>query len=242
MYEEAMLIFIDAVTDAGPGNEFLKDFRPFQKMISSFGMFNSLSETLLKITSPGVPDFFQGTEIWNYSLVDPDNRRPVDYEKRARMLDRIRKQEADGEAAAFARGLAGRMQTGEIKLFLIYKALNCRRDNRELYDAGEYIPLEIEGPAAYRVCAFARRLRECAAVAVVPRFLTGLLRDPAAGIGDEALWGGTFVVVPFEEAGVRYRNIFTGEIFAVERRDGASLLPLARLFANFPAALLERKI
>lgn len=239
-YEDAMLVFIDAIMDPGPGNQFLQDFKPFQEMISHGGMLNSLSETLLKIASPGVPDFYQGTEIWDFSLVDPDNRKQVDYEKRIRMLGRIKKQERSGGSAEFARSLASHMKTGEIKLFLIYKALNYRRENRELFDAGEYVQLEAEGKNAYHVCAFARRLLKNTVIAVVPRFMETFLRETAGGQGNAGLWGDSFLVVQYEEAGAQYRNIFTGEVITVERNEGASLLPLARLFANFPVALLER--
>jgi (1->4)-alpha-D-glucan 1-alpha-D-glucosylmutase len=242
MYEEALLIFVDAVTDAKPGNEFLDDFRPFQKMISSCGMFNSLSETLLKITSPGVPDFYQGTELWNFSLVDPDNRRPVDYGKRTGMLDRIKKQEASVRPARLARDLAARRETGEIKLFLICKALNYRKANREIFDSGEYLPLETEGRSAYHVCAFARRLQSRAAITIVPRFLASCKGEPAGPGGAAGFWDDSSIVIPYEEEGTQYRNIFTGEVVAVVRRGGASLLPLARLFENFPVALLERKL
>ncbi|MGE5301364.1 MAG: malto-oligosyltrehalose synthase [Acidobacteriota bacterium] len=242
MYEEALLIFVDAVTDAGPDNEFLDDFRPFQKMISSCGMSNSLSETLLKITSPGVPDFYQGTELWNFSLVDPDNRRPVDYGKRTRMLDRIKKREASIGPAGLARDLAVRKETGEIKLFLIYKALNYRRENREIFDAGEYLPLETEGRSAYHVCAFARRLQGRAAITVVPRFLAACKGEPAGPGGEAGFWDDSSVVIPYEDEGAQYRNIFTGEVVTVVRRAGAAVLQLVRLFENFPVALLERKV
>ena len=140
IYEDALMIFIERVMDTHPVNQFLKDFLPFQKKISHYGMFNSLSKALLKITSPGVPDFYQGTEIWDFSLVDPDNRRPVDYDLRIRMFEELKKRESDIGPLKLINELTVNKDNGKIKMYLIYKSLNFRKNNRELFERGEYLP------------------------------------------------------------------------------------------------------
>ncbi|RJQ23960.1 MAG: malto-oligosyltrehalose synthase [Nitrospiraceae bacterium] len=240
-YEDALITFIESVMSGMHDNEFLKDFLPFQKVISHYGMFNSLSQTLLKITSPGVPDFYQGTEIWDFSLVDPDNRRPVDYNDRTRMLEEIKKDGSEKTPTEFARELTANKEDGRIKLYLTYKALNFRRDNRMLFDAGEYIPLEVRGEKSEHVCAFARKAGASTALVAVPRFLTGLIQPEGLPFGAE-VWADSFLIVPPDEAGSGYRNIFTGESVAVRKQDGTDVLFFSEVFANFPVALLERII
>jgi (1->4)-alpha-D-glucan 1-alpha-D-glucosylmutase len=123
MYEEAMTVFVDTILDRNRDNPFLTDFVPFQQRVSLFGMYNSAAQALLKICSPGVPDFYQGTEAWNLSLVDPDNRMPVDYGLRMRMLDEMKEQLARRGTAAYAKDLTSSMEDGRIKLYITYKAL-----------------------------------------------------------------------------------------------------------------------
>lgn len=241
IYEDAVMIFVDSVLGGLPGNQFFREFVPFQKKISHFGMFNSLSQTLLKITCPGVPDFYQGTEIWDFSLVDPDNRRPVDYGLRLEMLRRLRDSEGRTAGHVLSREMTLRKETGEIKLYVTYKALCYRRSNIALFGEGEYMPLETGGKAADYICAFARRLGRSEAIVVVPRFLIRLLPDADLLPFGHEIWDDTAVIVPFAEEGRRYRNVFTSEIVAVRRKNEALCLYLSEVFANFPVALLERE-
>ena len=233
-YENAITNFIEGVLT--PGNSFLRDLEPFQKKISHYGMFNSLSQTLLKITSPGVPDFYQGTEIWDFSLVDPDNRRPVDYSVRMRMLEEIGKRGSEVSAAELARELTADKESGKIKLYMTYKALNQRRENREPFEKGEYIPLEDGGEKAGHICAFSRRSEKSAIVVVVPRFLTRVMALDALPLGEE-VWGDTFVKLPTVEGS--YHNIFTGESVVPTDKNGSAAIRIADLFTTFPVALLE---
>ena len=239
-YEEALIAFVHALLTPAEGNRFLNDFLPFQQTISRYGMYNSLSQTLLKICAPGVPDFYQGAELWNFSLVDPDNRRPVDYGTRVRVLKEIKKQEAEAGPFELARKLMMDKESGAIKQYLIYKALNYRKANREVFEGGEYLPLEPVGEKAQHVCAFARRTENSTVLAVVPRFLTRLTQRPEDfpfGIG---AWENTAVLIPFETEGASFRNIFTAErVTAVSRAGEAALYP-SELFASFPVALLEK--
>jgi (1->4)-alpha-D-glucan 1-alpha-D-glucosylmutase len=240
IYEDAFSIFIDKVMNNKSDNQFLKDFIPFQRKVSHCGMFNSLSQTLLKITSPGVPDFYQGTEIWDFSLVDPDNRRPVDYTLRREMLNKLKRRESELGPLKLAKELIINKETGMIKLYLIYKALNYRKAHRELFEIGEYVPLETMGERANNICVFVRRIGNTRAITVVPRFFTKLIsEDDGLPLGKE-IWKDTFAVIPFGDIGAKYRNVFTGEIVSIESHKGAITLLLSDIFMNFPVALMEK--
>ena len=240
MYEDSLMIFIDKIMDRKPENRFLGDFAAFQKKIAEYGMYNSLSQTLLKIASPGVPDFYQGTELWDLSLVDPDNRRPVDYALRIRMLEELKKRESELPLQKLAEDLTVTRETGMIKLYLIRKALNYRMGKRGLFESGEYLPLEVMGQRAVHVCAFARRIGNERIIVAVPRLLAKLIPDPAVLPLGEAVWGKSFIVVPIAEPGAQYRNIFTGELITARDFEDATALHLSEVFAHFPAAMLER--
>jgi (1->4)-alpha-D-glucan 1-alpha-D-glucosylmutase len=239
LYEEAMMIFIETVMMDAPDNIFLKSFIPFQKMISHYGIYNSLSQTLLKITSPGIPDFYQGTELLNFSLVDPDNRRPVDYDTRIRMLKEIKRQESLMLPSKIARELTLKKEDGMIKMYLIYKSLGYRRANKVLFEQGEYIFLETFGEHADNICAFARRYKNTIALSIVPRFFTRLsktIEDLPLGID---AWNDTVVAVLSENTGKKYRNIFTNEVLITDNYNGVTGLSLAEVFKDFPVALLD---
>jgi len=240
IYEDALLIFIEKVMDNKSDNQFLKDFVPFQRKISHCGMFNSLSQTLLKITSPGVPDFYQGTEIWDFSLVDPDNRRPVDYGMRMKMFEEIKSRESEVGSFMLAKELLTNKDNGKVKLYLIYKALNYRKAHRDLFETGEYIPLETMGEKANNICVFVRRIGNTRAIAVAPRFFAKLISEnDGLPLGKE-IWKDTFIVIPFADIGAKYRNVFTGEIATVASYKGATALFLSDIFMNFPVALMEK--
>jgi (1->4)-alpha-D-glucan 1-alpha-D-glucosylmutase len=239
-HEEAMSNFIAAILSHGQKNPFLEDFEILQKKVSYFGMFNSLSQTLLKITSPGVPDFYQGTEIWDFSLVDPDNRRPVDFHIRKDMLGVLKgKMVIYGpDLPGFANSLVQKWGNGFIKLYVIYKSLNYRKENRELFMEGAYIPLVSDGDRKDHVCAFARKGEAKTVLVIVPRFLTPLIQMDELPFGKET-WGDSWAVIPPEISAVRFNNIFTGETIELVERDGKAALALDQVFANFPVAMLE---
>jgi (1->4)-alpha-D-glucan 1-alpha-D-glucosylmutase len=241
-YEEALLTFVDMLLLRSHENLFLKDFLPFQEKISYFGMFNSLSQTLLKITSPGVPDFYQGTELWDLSLVDPDNRRPVDFRLRAHMIRELKKSLATKETGlrTLARRLFRKWRDGAIKLYVTFMALNYRKENHLLFKDGRYLPFEVDGAARENVCAYARIAGESTALIVVPRFLTRLLKNPDEAPFGEAIWGDTGVLLPDEISGTNYRNIFTRDTVKVAEQNGTRKLPVSEVLTNFPVALLEK--
>jgi (1->4)-alpha-D-glucan 1-alpha-D-glucosylmutase len=238
-YDEAARQFIAAVLDEEKGAAFLADFRPFQRSVSSFGLLNSLSQTLLKITSPGVPDTYQGTELWDFSLVDPDNRRPVDYDHRRSLLDALRA--SAGEVGAgrleLARELVKTRQDGRIKLYVTSEALRLRRENLDLWTTGDYLPLETTGSAADRIVAFARRNSDSWAIVAVPRLALQLSPDGSAWpLGKD--WGDTRILPPASEllkSDSSFVDIFTGRRFELRSNDQG--WSAAELFADFPLVL-----
>lgn len=239
-HEEAVLAFIDALLTPARHNHFLPDFAAFQRVTAAGGIFNSLAQTLLKITSPGIPDFYQGNELWDFSLVDPDNRRLVDYRIREELLTGLlRQEEADGPLET-ARDVVATRQDGRIKLYLTYKALNFRRENRELFEAGRYLPLTVEGPRQEHVCAFQRSVNGRSCLVLVPRFCSRLI-EKADGLPlGAAIWAETRLLLPDETKPGSYRNLFSGEILQPVQENGLCSFVLAEIFATFPVALLER--
>lgn len=239
-YEEALLRFVDAVLNRSPRNVFLNDLLPFQKKISHYGLFNSLSQTLLKICAPGVPDFYQGTDLWDFSLVDPDNRRPVDYQKRIHILQELKYLESSMARERFLEQLIRNKEDGRIRLYLIWKALNYRKNNRELFETGDYRPIEPEGPKARNACAFMRKAGNRSIIVAVPLFLTRLISGAGSVPFGEAVWGDTGCVLQEADGGARYRNVFTGEVIYPAAINGKKILFLSDVFSKFPVALLEQ--
>jgi (1->4)-alpha-D-glucan 1-alpha-D-glucosylmutase len=240
LYEEALVIFIEKILDNRGDNPFLRDFMIFQRRISGYGMYNSLSQTLLRIASPGVPDFYQGTELWSFTLVDPDNRGLVDYDLRISMLAEINKLRQKLGRPELCRRLWLDRDSGMIKQYIISAALQHRRNSRALFEQGEYLPLEVQGNRAENVCAFARRLGNDSVIVAVPRLLTRVISDPAGPFSGGEVWDGSSLLVPYEKEGAAYRDILTGEMINVQKQNEASILPLSGIFAHLPVALLER--
>ena len=192
-YESAFQSFLAAILDRSPGNNFLTAFQRFQAMIARPGIFNSLSQTVLKITSPGVPDFYQGTEVWNFSLTDPDNRRPVDYELLRRLLRRLRDAE-DQNTENLVDQLIQDPVDGAIKLYVTRSALRFRRANRELFAKGSYTGLRVAGKKQRHVITFSRSYRHREVVVVVGRFFALLVADKSLPVGKET-WSDTAVIL-----------------------------------------------
>lgn len=192
-YEEGFLAFVDKVLDFDESNSFIQEFLPFQKRVAGYGIFNSLSQTLLKYTSPGVPDTYQGTELWDLSMVDPDNRRPVDYEQRFSILKEI-KEKAQTDILALIDDLLSSREDGRIKLFLTYKALQARTQNLAVFQKGDYQPLEVSGKFKEHIVAFARSNGNKTIVVITPRFLTSLIKPGEYPLGEQ--WQDTCVHLP----------------------------------------------
>lgn len=232
-YEGALIMFLEGILECSNQNEFLEDFLRFEKRIAYYGALNSLAQVLLKITSPGVPDFYQGTELWDFSLVDPDNRRPVDFERRIELLEGIIHLESQGQQSMIQQVLNS-WEDGRVKLYLTYKALNARRSNPDVFLNGQYIPLQVTGQRQEHVCAFGRHKGGAWLLVVVPRLLTKLVPAGTLPLG-RRVWGDDLLLLP-EGVPEYWLNVFTGEHLRLSlTRKG---LPLSDIMGMFPVALL----
>ncbi|MGA1874845.1 MAG: malto-oligosyltrehalose synthase [bacterium] len=229
VYEEKLISFIDKVMVRTEQNRFLKEFLPFQKRVAYYGLFNSLSQTLLKITSPGVPDFYRGTELWDFSFVDPDNRRPVDFEQRKSFLAEIREREKR-DVFDLIRELLSTMEDGRIKLFITYRALQARARHLELFQEGDYIPLKVGGKYREHIIAFLRERENLSSITVVPRFLTSLTPEDELPLG-EKIWEDTHLFMTGEMR--LWKDIFTDRTI-----QGEESMPVGLLFQDLPVAML----
>jgi (1->4)-alpha-D-glucan 1-alpha-D-glucosylmutase len=216
---------------------FVERLRAFAAGIARVGRVNSLAQLAIKLTTPGVPDFYQGTELWSLDLVDPDNRRCVDHCLRRSLLGELetRFDCSAGERVERVRDLVARMGEGRIKLYVTWRGLAARRARRALFDDGDYVALKTSGEHAERLCAFARVHGADASITVVPRLIARLDEGAAAPLG--RAWNDTRVELPSRLAG-RYVNVFTGDTVLGEEDGG---LRVAEVFANFPVAILTRE-
>ncbi len=235
-YEEAVDQFVERVLDREANREFLENLRGFVATVAPAGMWNSLAQTVLKIASPGVPDFYQGTEIWDFSLVDPDNRRAVDYALRQCLLNKLRELESAGVEPLLER-LLGDAQNGAIKLYVTQRGLCFRKTHPELFAAGAYLPLRGLGRHQNHVVAFARTDGQGSAIAVAGRFFMTLAGN-STPTGPE-VWSDSALLLRRELGWKAYRDVFTRRTLEVETRGGKHLLPLANVFRHLPVALLE---
>jgi (1->4)-alpha-D-glucan 1-alpha-D-glucosylmutase len=233
-HEDALKSFIDQVLDPGRGARFIAALEEFHSRVAGLGALNSLSQVLLKATCPGVPDFYQGTELWDFSMVDPDNRRPVDYDRRIQLLDSIRDAVGNSEKL---QDIVQNWRDGRVKMHVVARALNFRREHESLFSQGAYIPLTVGGDQADSIIAFARKHNNQFAVTVVPRFLAraGL---PAGQLVMPDLWNRTTIRFP-NRAPETWRNEMTGE--TVQLLPGSLELPLTFL-SGFPVALLSSAV
>ena len=221
-WEEALRGYVEDLFRLPPKHPLWKGLQPFAERVARIGMHNSLAQLVLKIAAPGVPDFYQGAELWDLALVDPDNRRPVDFALRRRLLGQVTERALP--RAEIARELYRGWPDGRIKLFLTHAGLQARRSEPQLFGDGAYRALEAEGPRAANLCAFARLHGEKTAVVVAPRLVAGLL-DGARLPADR--FSGTRVWLP---PGKRWVDALTGE----PRASGA----VDELFSTLPVALL----
>jgi (1->4)-alpha-D-glucan 1-alpha-D-glucosylmutase len=236
-YERSLDSFIEEILSDVPLSAFRTDFEPFARKIAAWGIWNSLGQTLLKLCSPGVPDIYRGTEFWELSLVDPDNRRPVDFELRQKILDELRsRSNGPGGRQQLVADLLASATDGAVKLFVIFEALALRRKSPDLFTTGAYVPLPAEGARESHLCAFARVGPEHSALVVVPRLVTRLTNESQAAPIGQAVWENTLLRLPPEFAGSRWRNVFTGAEIAC---DSDRSLAVDQVLAAFPVALLE---
>jgi len=216
-------------------SSFFKQMTQFIAPVSYFGVINSLAQLLLKLTSPGVPDIYRGNELWEFNLVDPDNRRSLNFDHQRHTLnDLLRRGNASG-FGALCHELMERYEDGRLKMWTTLRALNYRRENSELFRLGAYVPLTVLNEKQEHIVSFARAYQGKAAIIVAPRFsftlMKGRLEPPLKDV-----WGRAELALAPEAAGSGFLNVLTGEVLGPG--NGRSL-PLREIFANFPVALLS---
>ena len=219
-WDDAMQEFVARILEAGPRNKFLPAFLPVAAEIARLGAINSLAQTVIKLTAPGVPDIYQGTEIWDDSLVDPDNRRPIDYARRREMLTQIENVPANELMQCWP--------DGRIKMRLTQRLLHLRRENPELFREGIYEPINFGGAFADYAIGFVRRHRDRAIIVIVPRLSSRVGFPP---IGDR--WQDTHVALPAGKSNLR--DVFSDRKVRVEN----SQLRLAVAMSQLPFAVLQ---
>jgi len=222
-YEDAVLTFAGDALCAERSQAFLATFLPFQERVAKLGLHKSLVQATLKLTVPGVPDIYQGAELWDLSLMDPDNRRPLDYHRRMRLL-------ADLDACA-SRGelsiprLMEHWRDGAIKLFVTSAVLRFRRDHAELFAKGEYEPLAANGVRADNMCSFGRRLGQ-------DRVLVATARFPGR-MDSESTWMGIAIPLPAGVETSEWVNLLTGEQVIASNGE----IPAETTFGQLPVGL-----
>lgn len=214
-------------------NPFPHRLEEFVQSVAYFGAMNSLAQVVLKIAAPGVPDFYQGNELWEFRLVDPDNRQPVDLERRRRLLQELQSKAEEGRLTELCSDLLANYSDGRIKMWVTMRALNFRREHPDLFRTGAYVPLGTGEEKREHVISFARSQGDHTVIVAAPRFSYTLMRGRLQPPIGEA-WGNAELQLPPEISGARLLNIFTGEVLPANGRT----LPCREVFARFPVALL----
>jgi (1->4)-alpha-D-glucan 1-alpha-D-glucosylmutase len=229
-YEHGVSRFVQSILRT---DEFLADFVAFQKKTSYFGVWNSLAQMLIRLTAPGVPDVYQGNEMWEFNLVDPDNRRAIDYGARHRALQQIVEMGSDSQLSSVAEKLAMHPEDGCIKMYLLWQSLQLRKRLPDIFNEGVYVPLNVIGAKSKHVVAFMRRLDKSSIVVTAPRLCSQLTRGEMRLPLGEAIWGDCELQLP-DEHSASYRDAFTG----MKQHCREGVLRIADLFGRLPFALL----
>ena len=233
-HERAVVGFLKALVAPARGNIFLDDFLKFQRKVALYGMLNGLAQVLVKMTSPGVPDVYQGCDLWDLRLVDPDNRGPVDFTLRAALLDEIEKRSKQ-DPLPLARELVQNWHDGRIKLYLIWRILNLRRKYPRVFLDGQFLTMNTAGRRKANLIAYARRRGNTWIMTVVPRWLARSKAPPDLS-GLHGFWLGSHIALP-RNAPRSWLNVLTGETVEPSRRR-APTLPVPEVFRNLPVAVL----
>lgn len=223
-YEGALKDFVTGILNRRRSRAFLDDFEGFVAVRQDAGLVNGLAQQVLKLTSPGVPDIYQGTEFWDDSLVDPDNRRPVDFDARTEALAALDQTSIDD--------LVENRTDGRLKLVITARVLNFRKEHKALFAAGTYVPVDVTGPGADSVVAYVRQLEGITMLVAVPRLVSGLVGQ--ADVIDSAIWAGTSVALPDGTSTGEWRDIVSGETVVA----GNDEIELETLFARMPVSVL----
>lgn len=239
-YEDAILAFTNTLINLPAESAFMSDFLPFQQRCARLGLFNSLSQTLIKLTVSGMPDIYQGCELLDFSLVDPDNRRPVDFGYRQTLLDTLRMLDTleSQQRSAEVRALCDKLENGLPKLLVIKTALALRERWSEVFLQGSYLPLAVKGEHAAHLCAYARIAGRRTVITIAPRFFAQLLNERDTLPIGEKIWGNTTVDLPFHHRDNQYSCAFTEKVLKPLQRGSGWCLPVAQVLAEFPVGLI----
>ena len=239
-YENALRQFIRLSLETREGNPFPTEIGELARRLARFGYLNSLSQTLCKLTAPGVPDIYQGNEIWDWSLVDPDNRRPVDFTIRKRLLDEVKTWPAENLRDELGAALES-IEDGRAKMHVIWTAHRVRAEHEKLFREGGYLPLKVSGERATHLLAYARKQGEEVAIVAIPRLYLRLLGEKHRLPHGAEVWGDTRIELPRKIAGIVLQNAMTGQHVEVVTTDGERTLSAAAVFSEFPVALLTNE-
>jgi len=234
-YEEAVLHFVRMLLTRPNANRFLDDFGPFARHVAGLGLLNSLTQTLLKLTAPGVPDIYQGNETWAFELVDPDNRRPVDYTALGAILAALPTHD-DPHPAEAADLLSRSLDDGRAKLYLTRIVLQLRRRAPALFQEGDYVPLEVRGPHTEHVIAFLRRHQDKTLLVCAPRWFARLEAE-AGPVSASTTWRDTRIDLPETAGSGTFRNLLTGQALSPSVDEQGTSIAVEGLFSHFPVAL-----
>ncbi len=230
VYETSVFEFIAGILE---NEEFKNSFNPFLKKIAHYGAIKSLGQALLKITAPGIPDVYQGTELWDFSYVDPDNRRPVNYDLRKSYLSYFKDINED-DLNDKIKSIKQSYRDGKVKMYTLHRALILRKNHPDLFGNGEYIPLRVFGKSSEQILSFARKHEKNWVVVVIPVGVTAFFSSESL-VPQKDLLKETVLSLP-DEAPKEWLNVFTGEIIETEKE-----LTLESLFSSFPVGLLKSK-
>ncbi|HXW56194.1 MAG TPA: malto-oligosyltrehalose synthase [Candidatus Cybelea sp.] len=233
-YEGALREFVNKILEVSESNPFLSDFLSFFERIAPCGASNAYAQLLLKMTSPGIPDFYQGNELWQFRLTDPDNRSNVDFRQRARTAEELSALAAEAKLSVPCE-LLENWRDGRLKLYLTAQVLDFRRAHKDLFSRGDYLPLYATGAESNFACCFARRYQKEWAMVAVPRLATKLVREGPFPVG-QAVWSSSGVDLP-RNVPSEWVNLFTSQTVRASSRR----LELGDVFAQLPFALLTHE-
>jgi (1->4)-alpha-D-glucan 1-alpha-D-glucosylmutase len=239
-YEEALRQFIRLALERREGNLFPTEVAEIARRLAHFGFLNSLGQTLCKLTAPGVPDIYQGNELWDWSLVDPDNRRPVDYELRRRLLSEVK---AWTPAKESLQSALATIEDGRCKLYVTCKTLEYRRINEALFRDGAYVPLRVSGEHTAHVLAYARTLGDRTALVVIPRLAARLLGTrQQLPLGADS-WADTRIEIPtrprvLTPEAAALQSVLGGHQVTISSDTEGRYVLVGEVLSSFPVALL----
>lgn len=237
-HEDALRNFVARILSPD-AEEFLQDFQRFQEQIAYFGMLNSLAQVLLKICAPGIPDFYQGSELWDFRLVDPDNRGSVDFDERIELLTRLSRESVCPEK--FIRDIGPNWHDGRLKLYLIQKALCWRREHSLLFQEGEFLPLQTRGQGSQNVVVFLRRYQGEHVLIALPRWMSQLSKrrpDQCGLCWKHFDWKDAEVLLPSGSPS-NWESVIDAALVKTATGADRQSLRAESLFQNFPVAFLH---